>query len=197
MQTVSARNASVAVPVYRDCSDRESTSCSSSGQKAGSTTGQIAPPGGKREPGDSDDLATALRETSDELCLEAESFELLSELTPVHTRTTGTRGPSIACWRIRRSGGLLRLRWHRCSMCWLMIWCTPTPKSSASCVSTTGRLGDESLAALWVTTWSGERLSASWNPCCFSCRQTGGASDGVRHVMAKWGQLEVIDVNGG
>lgn len=52
--------------------------------------GQLALPGGQREPSDADLATTALREANEELGLAADRVELLAAL-PVATQTTGFR----------------------------------------------------------------------------------------------------------
>jgi 8-oxo-dGTP pyrophosphatase MutT (NUDIX family) len=51
--------------------------------------GQIALPGGKREPADPTMRDTAVRETCEELGLRPEDLEVLRGLAPVRTRSTG------------------------------------------------------------------------------------------------------------
>jgi 8-oxo-dGTP pyrophosphatase MutT (NUDIX family) len=53
--------------------------------------GQLAFPGGKHEPQDDSVLETALREAEEEIGLAREEVEVVAELEPVDTRTTGYR----------------------------------------------------------------------------------------------------------
>jgi len=53
--------------------------------------GQLAFPGGKRDPGDPSLLATAMRETWEETGLSRDAMEILAHLPPVDTSTTGFR----------------------------------------------------------------------------------------------------------
>lgn len=53
--------------------------------------GQIAFPGGRREPGDRDALETALRESEEEIGLAREAVEVLATLPVFETRSTGYR----------------------------------------------------------------------------------------------------------
>lgn len=57
----------------------------------GAHAGQIALPGGKREPADATLAATAIRETVEETGAAAEGITLMESLPPVHTFTTGFR----------------------------------------------------------------------------------------------------------
>ncbi len=53
--------------------------------------GQLGLPGGRPEPGDADFLATALRETEEEVGLAAADVEVLAALDPLETVQTGWR----------------------------------------------------------------------------------------------------------
>lgn len=84
------RQAAVLIPVYRDGDGvvrlvlvRRST--------GGRHGGQLALPGGNREPSDGSSLATALREANEEVGLDPGQVEVLEELAPVDSRTTGFR----------------------------------------------------------------------------------------------------------
>jgi 8-oxo-dGTP pyrophosphatase MutT (NUDIX family) len=84
------REAAVLIPVYRDGSGglrilliRRS--------EHGRHGGQLALPGGNREPGDESLRATALREAAEEIGLPTDEVEVLAELPPVETRSTGFR----------------------------------------------------------------------------------------------------------
>jgi 8-oxo-dGTP pyrophosphatase MutT (NUDIX family) len=56
--------------------------------RAGDTwSGQIAFPGGRRDPGDADLLATAIRETHEEIGADLSNAELLGILDDLHPRT--------------------------------------------------------------------------------------------------------------
>jgi 8-oxo-dGTP pyrophosphatase MutT (NUDIX family) len=59
--------------------------------QGGAHGGQLALPGGQRDPSDADLAATALREASEELGLAANQVELLAALPVVETQTTGFR----------------------------------------------------------------------------------------------------------
>ena len=53
--------------------------------------GQLGLPGGRPEPGDHDFLATALRETHEEIGLPPDDVEILASLDPLETTATGFR----------------------------------------------------------------------------------------------------------
>lgn len=86
-----ARRASaVLVPLYRDESNvlRVVLLRRAAGGLHG---GQIAFPGGTRDPGDASDRDTALREAHEEIGLEPSRVTILAELPPVETGTSNFR----------------------------------------------------------------------------------------------------------
>lgn len=95
----------VLVPVFRDDTDELRLVLVMRGA-LGVHGGHLGLPGGKREPGDASLLETALRETEEEIGLARSDVEIVAELAPVNTRTTGFRvHPYLA--RIRPPA-----RWH-------------------------------------------------------------------------------------
>ncbi len=83
-----AREAGVIVPVYR-AQDGALHLLLLRRSSRGIHGGQIALPGGKREPGDASILHTALRETHEEIGIAAECIQILADLPPADTLTTG------------------------------------------------------------------------------------------------------------
>jgi len=84
------RESAVLVPVYRDeAGDLRLVLIRRAG--GGIHGGQLAFPGGKRDPEDPSFLATALRESEEEIGLRPEAATVLGELPTVETRTTGFR----------------------------------------------------------------------------------------------------------
>ena len=84
------REAAVLVPVYRR-QDGELMVVLVRRAPGGVHGGQLALPGGQRDPGDVDLAATALREAEEELGLTSDRVELLAALPVVQTQTTGFR----------------------------------------------------------------------------------------------------------
>ena len=84
------RESAVLVPVFRNAAG-EATLVLVHRGAFGVHGGQLAFPGGKREPTDASLLATALRETEEEIGLPATAIEVLAALPPVQTRTSGFR----------------------------------------------------------------------------------------------------------
>lgn len=97
----------VIVPVYRDgAGDLRVVLVVRSAH--GLHGGQLGFPGGRVEPGDASLLATALRETEEEVGLARAEIELLAQLEPFDTRSTGfrvhpfvARVPADVLWRPR------------------------------------------------------------------------------------------------
>jgi len=88
--TLALVESAVLAPVYRDPQGRVRLVFIRRGPH-GIHGGQIAFPGGRRESGDADLLATALREAHEEIGLDPRSVEVLSELPVIPTTTTGFR----------------------------------------------------------------------------------------------------------
>jgi 8-oxo-dGTP pyrophosphatase MutT (NUDIX family) len=84
------REAAVLVPVYRR-QDGELMVVLVRRAQGGAYGGQLALPGGQRDPSDADLAATALREANEELGLARDQAELLAALPVVETQTTGFR----------------------------------------------------------------------------------------------------------
>jgi 8-oxo-dGTP pyrophosphatase MutT (NUDIX family) len=84
------RESAVLVPVFRDHAG-ELRVVLVRRTPGGLHGGQLAFPGGMREPGDADALATALREAEEEVGLDRWRVELRATLLVVDTRTTGYR----------------------------------------------------------------------------------------------------------
>ena len=83
-------DAALVIPVYR-ARDGELHIVMILRQPGGVHGGQVAFPGGKRDPEDETMLDTALREAREELGLIVEKADVLAELPVAETRTTGYR----------------------------------------------------------------------------------------------------------
>lgn len=81
------RESAVLVPVFRDAAG-ELTLVLVRRTNYGVHGGQLAFPGGKREPADASLLATALRETEEEIGLPRAAIDVLAALPPVQTLTS-------------------------------------------------------------------------------------------------------------
>jgi 8-oxo-dGTP pyrophosphatase MutT (NUDIX family) len=81
--------AAVLVPVFRDEEGLRIVLVARG--ELGIHGGQVGLPGGKPEPGDATLLETALRETEEEIGLLRSAIDILSELEPMETRSTGFR----------------------------------------------------------------------------------------------------------
>jgi 8-oxo-dGTP pyrophosphatase MutT (NUDIX family) len=83
-------DSAVLAPIYRDPHDDLRLVFIRRGPH-GLHAGQIAFPGGRREPEDADLLATALREAEEEVGLDPEQVEVLTDLPVIETIATGFR----------------------------------------------------------------------------------------------------------
>jgi 8-oxo-dGTP pyrophosphatase MutT (NUDIX family) len=81
-------SAAVLVPVYRDETGTLRLVLIRRAER-GIHGGQIALPGGKRDPDDDGPVATALREANEEIGLDPANVDVLATLPAVVTRTTG------------------------------------------------------------------------------------------------------------
>ncbi|MFD1872031.1 NUDIX hydrolase [Hymenobacter bucti] len=82
------RESAVLVPVFRDAAG-EANLVLVHRSSYGVHGGQLAFPGGKRESADASLLATALRETEEEIGLPRAAIDVLAALPPVYTRSSG------------------------------------------------------------------------------------------------------------
>lgn len=101
------RTAAVLLPVYRDAEGELRVVLVVRADDGGMHGGQLGLPGGKPEHGDPDLLATALREAQEEVGLSPDAAEVVAELPPFDTRTTGwrvhpflARVPADTPWRL-------------------------------------------------------------------------------------------------
>ena len=83
-------DSAVLAPVYRDPQDQLRLVFVVKGP-GGRHGGQVAFPGGRRESGDPDLLATALREAEEEIGLARHDVRILAELPIIETTSTGFR----------------------------------------------------------------------------------------------------------
>lgn len=95
------------MPVYRDAQNEVRVVLVVRGAH-GVHGGQLGLPGGKVEPGDASLLDTALRETEEEIGLARADIEVIAEIAPLDTHTTGfrvhpflARVPADAVWHVR------------------------------------------------------------------------------------------------
>jgi 8-oxo-dGTP pyrophosphatase MutT (NUDIX family) len=88
--TLALIDSAVLAPVYRDPEGQIRLVLVVKGP-GGRHGGQVAFPGGRREPDDPDLLTTALREAEEEIGLRRTDVEVLSELPVIETTSTGFR----------------------------------------------------------------------------------------------------------
>eukprot|EP00747_Dinoflagellata_sp_TGD_P099105 gnl/TRDRNA2_/TRDRNA2_167636_c0_seq3.p1 gnl/TRDRNA2_/TRDRNA2_167636_c0~~gnl/TRDRNA2_/TRDRNA2_167636_c0_seq3.p1 ORF type:complete len:222 (-),score=31.24 gnl/TRDRNA2_/TRDRNA2_167636_c0_seq3:4-669(-) len=77
------KSAAVLVPLCLDVHLRPAVLCCVRSTKLRSHAGEICFPGGRREAGDTDDAATALRETEEELGLSGQRVSVLGTMQPI------------------------------------------------------------------------------------------------------------------
>lgn len=83
-------NSAVLVPIYRADTSKLRMVCIRRSD-GGIHGGELSFPGGKQEPDDESLLFTALRETQEEIGLPFDHVQILAELPPVETESTGFR----------------------------------------------------------------------------------------------------------
>ncbi len=100
------KQTAVLIPVFRDDRGNLRLVLVLRGVK-GMHGGQLGLPGGAAEAADSSPLETALREAEEEIGLRREEVEILADLDPIDTRTTGLRVhpylahvPSRSSWHV-------------------------------------------------------------------------------------------------
>jgi len=79
------RPAAVLIPMFQHLDAWHLLFIRRAKHKADRHSGQVAFPGGRREPGDTDSTATALREAQEEIGLDPARVDLLGNLRPLHT----------------------------------------------------------------------------------------------------------------
>lgn len=79
-QPVSNKFASVLIPLYEDSEGVVQVVLTERSSKLPTHSGEVCLPGGKRDPGDADDVATALREAEEEVGIDPSSVQILARL---------------------------------------------------------------------------------------------------------------------
>lgn len=104
------RTAAVLLPVYRDADQELRVVLVVRADDGGQHGGQLGLPGGRPEPRDTDLLATALRETEEEVGLAPAAVDVVAALEPFATRVTGWlvypflgRVPADTAWRLQET----------------------------------------------------------------------------------------------
>eukprot|EP00200_Dunaliella_tertiolecta_P001332 CAMPEP_0202364542 /NCGR_PEP_ID=MMETSP1126-20121109/15911_1 /ASSEMBLY_ACC=CAM_ASM_000457 /TAXON_ID=3047 /ORGANISM="Dunaliella tertiolecta, Strain CCMP1320" /LENGTH=140 /DNA_ID=CAMNT_0048959211 /DNA_START=52 /DNA_END=471 /DNA_ORIENTATION=- len=82
-EPVSVKHAAVLVPLFIDPLDGLSVLLTKRSSTVGSHQGEVCLPGGKRDPSDADDVATALREAWEELGTPLDAVQVITLLPPV------------------------------------------------------------------------------------------------------------------
>lgn len=93
---VSNKLAAVLVPLFEDESGVVKVILTKRTSKMNSHSGEVCLPGGKRDEGDKDDAATALREANEEIGLLSSEAEVISELDPMLSKHGLSVKPVVA-----------------------------------------------------------------------------------------------------
>ena len=94
-ETAAARSASVLLPLYRDAGEWHLLFIRRVANERDHHSGQVAFPGGRRDPDDADEVAVALREAHEEIGLEAHEVEVIHVLPDYQTSSNYVVTPVV------------------------------------------------------------------------------------------------------